>query len=192
MLPPSEINLNSFLFANDDLLRLDGESSAVSQALQSQDVGEGKYAWEGEPAVPWCWTEDVWCTRLFHSLKEADTFRGIKLHAAFNWTSGNYIQKIATLFPNVKALRVSPFHGMTDIILQSRSLGLVTISEPSVCCVEVGVIKTGTCSFSLRGTEVRRASGQHASLRHAELRQHSGGLHPASLHYLWHTHSAGH
>ena len=70
----------------------------------------------------------------------------------FNWTSGNYIQKIATLFPNVKALRVSPFHGMTDIILQSRSLGLVPISEPSVCCVEVGVIKTGTCSFSLGGT----------------------------------------
>ena len=64
-----------------------------------------------------------------------------QMHAAFKWALGNYVEKIATIFPNIKALCVSPFHGMTGIILQNEA----------ICCVEVGVMRTPTCSFLLGG-----------------------------------------
>ena len=38
---------------------------------------------------------------------------------------------------------------MTDIILQNKKLGLISVSE--AICVEVGVMRTPTCSFSLGG-----------------------------------------
>ena len=75
-------------------------------------------------------------------------FQGDKNACSIQMGAGNYVEKIATIFPNIKALRVSPFHGMTGIILQNKNVGLISVSE-AICCVEVGVMRTPTCSLAL-------------------------------------------
>lgn len=87
---------------------------------------------------------------LYSCIKEAEMFRGMSVHAAFEWTSANYERKIVSIFPNVTALRVSPFHGMTDILIRHSlhvgvikvdSYGAIEFPKMSVCCVEVGTGK---------------------------------------------------
>ena len=51
------------------------------------------------------------------------------------------------LFPNVQSLQVSPFNGMTDIILRHKMLAVVRVVD----CIEIASWKTPTCCFSLAG-----------------------------------------
>ena len=82
-------------------------------------------------------------------------FCGVDVHAAFRWTARNFEDKIGTLFPNVKSLHMSPFCGMTDILLCKQHVAVIKVSETEievpVCCVEIGVGKPATCTISVDG-----------------------------------------
>ena len=67
-LPATTIDTKSFLYGNDDLVRLD-ETSTVSDIVACEGSDEGEYAWAGEPEVAWCWSEEVWSTRLLHCIR---------------------------------------------------------------------------------------------------------------------------
>ena len=95
-LPVTTIDTKSFLYGNDDLVRLD-ETSTVSDIVACEGSDEGEYAWAGEPDVAWCWSEEVWSTRLLHCIRGADAFSGVDVHAAFRWTPRNFEDKIGTL-----------------------------------------------------------------------------------------------
>ena len=40
---------------------------------------------------------------------------------------------------------------MTDILLRHRGIGAVAVCEPNICCIEVGTVKTPTCSITIGG-----------------------------------------
>ena len=117
----SSVDTTAFEFGNDDILELGSGASELAEAVTHGTViEEGKYAWDGEPAVPWCWKEGTWYVRLLHSIREASSFREIEIIPAFQWKGGNYEEKIGSHFPAIKSLCISPFHGMTDFILRHQ------------------------------------------------------------------------
>ena len=63
----------------------------------------------------------------------------------------NFEDKIGAIFPAVGSFKLSPFHGMTDILLHHRGIGAVAVCEPNICCIEVGTVKTPTCSITIGG-----------------------------------------
>ena len=56
-------------------MMLDGQTSPVSEVVSTCSMDAGKYAWAGEPGLAWDWNEDVWCQRLFHSIKATAVFK---------------------------------------------------------------------------------------------------------------------
>ena len=65
-------------------------------------------------------------------------FSRVTVIPAFKWHSTGYEEAIGSIFPIVKALRVTPFHGMTNILLKSKKVAVVNVVEPTICCIEVG------------------------------------------------------
>ena len=134
-LPSSnEVDIRPFLYSNVDLLKMeDAESTPALREPQQT----GKYAWAVDD--PWAWNEAVWSTRLLHCIQEAEVFRDVEVIPAFQWKASGYEEAIGSLFPTVRALHVTLFHGMTDILLRCKQVAVINILQPScVCCVEVG------------------------------------------------------
>ena len=99
----SSVDLTAFHYSNADLIQLGGCNSSAAQAAVTAMIPEdGKYSWDGEPAVPCCWNEDTWCVRLYHSLKEASSFNETDIIPAFQWKPKTFGEKIGSIFPSVK------------------------------------------------------------------------------------------
>ena len=57
---------------------------------------------------------------------------------------------VATVFPHVGTLSLTPFQGMTDILLVGkRNVGLLSIANLPVCCIEGGIGKEATSTIPL-------------------------------------------
>ena len=135
----SSLDVDSFHYSNCDLVRMQsGQSSGATQL----DLSEKKYAWTGDQMLPWSWNELTWITRLFYSIKGTKTFNGVHLYPAFKWCATTYQQKIGNLFPNVHSSQISPFYGMTDILLINNKVGVARISDveevPTTCEIHIG------------------------------------------------------
>ena len=146
-LPPSNMDMSSFLYSNDDILRLEGGNTAVSEVVSSRDMENGKYAWDGTPTVAWCWSEEVWSTRLYHCIKEADAFSGVQVVPSYTWHSGSYEEKIGNLFPNVTALHLSPFHGIPDLILRHKKLSKCVTHQYVVSKLALQKLQPALCQW---------------------------------------------
>ena len=131
------MDIKPFVYAKDDLKRM------------CEDKTE--YAWKTEELVSWDWNEEVWSQRLFQCIQEEIT--GVNVVPAFLWKPNGFHAEISTIFSNVKCIRATPFHGMTDILLiGEKSLGLIRVQETTgVCSVEVGVDKEATCPVTIAG-----------------------------------------
>ena len=134
----------------------DGETARIELPKESIDVKpfmypdvdlkvmgiEKEYAWK-TAVVPWDWNEEVWTERLFQCLDQQLT--GITVLPAFKWKPSTYRSEICTLFQNVMDLQVTPFKGMTDILL----LGKKTVAMLRV--VELGIDRAATCTVTVAG-----------------------------------------
>ena len=132
-------------------------ANTTSQAEVQPHQG-GKYTWVTAPDVPWDWNECVWVEHLYHCLKEASSLSHFQIVPAFHWRPKEYLTEVATLFRNVTTLPVSPFQGMTDMLICSKSniaLLCPTNLEECVCCVEVGTLKEATYPLAVGTTQKR-------------------------------------
>ena len=150
-LPSGRVNIMPVIFAGHDLAQLPPPLSSAVSATH--------YTWVSDPAIAWDWNEKTWSHRLVEVLMgipECKT-KTIKVIDAFKWTPTEYVAEICTLFPSVVDVSVSPFHGMTDILLlgEGRSC-VVQLNDPQVLCsVEIGPAHTSTCGIAI-ATQVKR------------------------------------
>ena len=150
----SRIDVKPFVFSNADLLVLDEGNTAVAGVIAAgggagvDDIG--KYHWATAADVAWDWDEIVWSNRLFKCLTSAPALSAISVIPAFQWGQNTYKASVGTHFPNVMALPVAPFQGMTDFILRGKSnCGIISLTT-----VEVGVSKGPTWQLTI-GSYVR-------------------------------------
>lgn len=135
----SSLDVDSFHYTNDDLIRRQSGQSSEAHQL---DLTEKKYAWTGDQMLAWSWNELTWITRLFYSIQGTKTFDGVNLYPAFEWRATTYQQEIGNLFPNVPSSQISPFHGVTDILMICNKVGVARVSDveevPTTCEIHVG------------------------------------------------------
>ena len=80
---------------------------------------------------------------LFHCMDDSASLNHLQIVPAYRWGPKSYLSEVATLFSNMTTLPVSPFQGMTDILLIAECsvapIRAATLEE-HVCCIEVGIV----------------------------------------------------
>ena len=142
----TKVDIRPFLFAGQDLAL-----STASENSRSNSGAIVEYPWVTEQNISWDWNEDVWTGRMYECL-QVSNIAGVRIVPAYKWTPRGYTSEISTLFPHVMDLRISPFHGMSDIlILGQASVVVVRVAEQHryVCAVEVGIHKEVTFPITI-------------------------------------------
>ena len=127
------IDVRRYNFTNMDILC--GDTSSVGEVVTM--TRGGKYTWVSSPDAAWDWDERVWVERLFHCMVDSAPLKHLQIVPAYCWAPKTYLSRVATLFSNITTLPVSPFQGMTDILLVAEcSVALIrtAILEEHVCC----------------------------------------------------------
>jgi hypothetical protein len=137
------INVASFRYDNDKLLQMSPHDPVLQAVVTQKQAHVGIYKWESDSRHCIPWSEEVWVTRLFHSLKatQCDVFKGIQIVDAFNWKSSTWESSLLSVFTNIpRNFRVTPFHGMTDVLLiGDKGIGQLNhrTTEPSAVCTSL-------------------------------------------------------
>ena len=119
-----------FIYSNKDLMKMDTSNSEFKAAVSGQQVPEGKYAWVVNPLIPAAWSEVTWSER-------GSTFKDVELTQHTNEHAGDYKEKISNVFPSVQAPHVTPFNGMTDILLRSKQITIVGVVIIIIIIIEL-------------------------------------------------------
>ena len=139
-LPDSnKVDTKPFFYSNRDLLKMDKDPALKKAVSETTAQQKGKYSWVVDKSFPFSWNESVWTTRLFHCIKGSDAYKNLEVIPAFQWGPNGYEEDISSLFPRVRALRITPFHGMSDILIKSKRIAVINVVDsPAICCIEVG------------------------------------------------------
>ena len=121
-------------------------NDTVLQAVVTQQKTHvGIYKWEVDSRHCIPWSDEVWVTRLFHSLKavKCDTLKGIQIVDAFTWRSSTWESSLLSVFTNIpRNFRVTLFHGMTDVLMiggKGTAQLLHRSIDPGATCTSVTV-----------------------------------------------------
>ena len=139
-LPDSnKVDTKPFFYSNRDLLKMDKDPALKKAVSETTAQQKGKYLWVVDKSFPFSRNESVWTTRLFHCIKGSDAYKNLEVIPAFQWGPNGYEEDISSLFPRVRALRITPFHGMSDILIKSKRIAVINVVDsPAICCIEVG------------------------------------------------------
>lgn len=91
----------------------------LKDVVERRTCHAGGYHWQVDLTHSISWDEEVWVTRLFSSLMESTIAQRVRVIDAYIWNAKNWDSKILSVFTNLTkdVLRITPFHGMTDILL---------------------------------------------------------------------------
>lgn len=69
----------------------------------------------------------------FGSINTQSNLQDVRIFPAFRWKPSTYESQIGTIFTNVMNLRISPFYGMTDVLLVGKSIAVIRAVSVRIC-----------------------------------------------------------
>ncbi len=145
------INVASFRYDNAKLLQMSPHNTVLQAVITQQQTDVGVYKWEVDLRHCIPWSEEVWVTRLFHSLKavKCDALKGIEIVNAFTWKSSTWESSLLSVLTNIPInfrVTISWYDGCVG----GKGIGQLhhRSTDPSATCTSV-TTDSGSVAFVL-------------------------------------------